>query len=42
MLTLLPPVIVPMNEEQFDRAASTLAELLLWAWQQERDERQAA
>lgn len=41
-LVLERPVIVPMTEEQFERAASTLAELLLWAWDQERDERRAA
>ncbi len=41
-LILQPPVIVPMSEEQFQRAASALAELLLWAWEQERDERRAA
>lgn len=38
-LILQPAVIVPMSEEQFQRAASVLAELLLWAWEQERDER---
>jgi hypothetical protein len=41
-LKLQSPIIVPMSEEQFERAASTLAELLLWAWEQERDERPAA
>ena len=30
-LTLLPPTIVPMTEEQYQRAVSALAELLRWA-----------
>jgi hypothetical protein len=30
-LTLLPPTIVPMTEEQYHRAVSALAELLRWA-----------
>jgi hypothetical protein len=41
-LTLQPPIIVPMTQEQFERAASILAELMLWAWKQKRDEREAA
>ena len=41
-LTLEPAVVVPMSGEQLQRAAATLAELLLWAWEQEPDQRQAA
>ena len=39
-LTLLPPAIVPMTEEQHRRAA--LAELLMWPIEEGREERQAA
>ena len=41
-VSLLPAVIVPMSEEQLQKAAATLAELLLWAWEQEPDLRQVA
>jgi hypothetical protein len=39
---LLPPAIVPMTEEQHRRAVPALAELLVWAMEEHREERQAA
>ena len=36
-----PPVIIALSEEQLDRAASILAELLLRSWEQDSD-REAA
>jgi hypothetical protein len=39
---LLPPAIVPMTEEQHRRAVAALAELLMRAMEEGREERQAA
>lgn len=42
-LTVLPPTIVPMTEEQQRRAVSALAELLRWAVEEkDREEPRAA
>ena len=37
-LTLLPPTIVPMTEEQHRRAVAALAELLMWAMEEGRED----
>jgi hypothetical protein len=42
VLTLLPPAIVPMTQEQHRRAVAALAELLMWAMEEGREEQQAA
>ena len=41
-LTLVPPAIVPMTEEQHRRVVAALAKLLMWAMEEGREERQAA
>ena len=42
-LTVRPPAIVPMTDEQHRRAVVALAELLLWAMENDRrEERRAA
>lgn len=41
-LTLLPPAIVPMTEDQHRRAVAALAELLMWAIEEARQDMQAA
>jgi hypothetical protein len=42
-VTMQPPTIVPMTDEQHRRAVAALAELLLWAMENDRhDERLAA
>jgi hypothetical protein len=42
-VTVRPPHIVPMTDEQHHRAVAALAELLLWAMENDRhEERQAA
>ena len=42
-VTVRPPRIVPMTDEQHRRAVAALAELLLWAMENDRhDERPAA
>jgi hypothetical protein len=41
-LTMQPPAIVPMTDEQHRRAVTALAELLLWAMENDRHEEQRA
>jgi len=41
-LIVQPPAIVPMSEEQLQRAVATLVELLLWERERERDVQRAA
>jgi hypothetical protein len=42
-LTVRPPTIVPMTDEQHRQAVAALAELLLWAMENDRrEERRAA
>jgi len=42
-LTVQPPRIVPMTDEEHRRAVAALAELLLWAMENDRrEERRAA